>query len=385
MSLIALHVLVALASLVVSTQALSSHETTITQSLNTLHAQDAKIFYHGRWDFQQGTWWAGSGLKLHANNMQSLDLHLGAHTTSPVASLGVSVNYGPYITVNVSSGSNSIPLGNDADASVVRIVTEGWQNNRIQLESLTTNHDARLQTYVPSQVRLQIIGDSLSAVRIGLLSGQYLPQGVVQAWPFLTAESLKAELNVNAQPGAALKDIPAWGNVHGVSYEFFRTEDTGYYYTTDHNFTTPWDFAKDDPPPTHIMIHIGANDASQNVTSSDFEQTYLNFVSRLRTIYHTQPIFVFTPISLSTWGWPAADGSISYYYTDSYPKIVQERRTLGDKNVFLVNTTGWIRWEDVFPDNIHPTVSGHQRVAGFFEDWLKGWGLTPEVSWPTHA
>lgn len=36
-----------------------------------------------------------------------------------------------------------------------------------------------------------------------------------------------------------------------------QTEDTGYYYTTDHNFTTPWNFARDEPPPTHVIIHIG--------------------------------------------------------------------------------------------------------------------------------
>ena len=85
---------------------------------------------------------AGTGLKLHADNLQSLNLQLGQHTTSPLVSLGVSVNYGPYTTVNVSSGSNAIPLGNNASMSesVVRIVTEGWQNNRIELQSLTTNH-----------------------------------------------------------------------------------------------------------------------------------------------------------------------------------------------------------------------------------------------------
>ena len=78
---------------------------------------------------------AGTGLKLHAGNLQSLNLQLGQHTTSPSVSLGVSVNYGPYTTVNVSSGLNTIPLGNNASMSesVVRIVTEGWQNNRIEL------------------------------------------------------------------------------------------------------------------------------------------------------------------------------------------------------------------------------------------------------------
>lgn len=331
------------------------------------------IAYHGRWDASPGTWWAGSGVKLNVQNLESLELNLGPHTTAPLASVGVSVNYGPYTTVNVSQGANIIPLdgSNSRGNSVVRITTEGWQDNRMQLDSIVLNQGAQVRPYTPSKLVFQVIGDSLSA-------GQYLDQGVLQAWPVLTSENYKAELRVNAQPGAALKDIPAWGNVHGVSYEYFRTEDTGYYYTTDHNYTTPWDFSHDQPPPTHVVIHIGANDASQNVTATDFEQTYLSFVTRLRTLYPIQPILVFTP-----WGWPAADGSISYYYPGSYEKIVGERHAIGDKNVFLVNTTGWVSWEDVFPANTHPTEAGHAKIAGLFETWLKTWGLHPESSWAT--
>jgi hypothetical protein len=76
-----------------------------------------------------------------------LKLNLGSHTTSPLASVGVSVNYDPYVTVNVTEGSNDIPLANTPSQAtrsseqntVVRITTEGWQNNRMQLESITLN------------------------------------------------------------------------------------------------------------------------------------------------------------------------------------------------------------------------------------------------------
>lgn len=84
---------------------------------------------------------AGSGIKLNVENLQSLRLNLGPHTTSPLTSVGVSVNYGPYTTVNVTEGANEIPLGGVATHgnSVVRITTEGWQNNRMQLESIALN------------------------------------------------------------------------------------------------------------------------------------------------------------------------------------------------------------------------------------------------------
>ncbi|KAI0369516.1 SGNH hydrolase [Pilatotrama ljubarskyi] len=361
------------------------------------------IYYHGRWDASPGTWWAGSGFKLHIQDLRALTLKLGQYTTTPLASIGVSVDYQPFFTVNVSAGANAIPLTGSSGmkrssdvkkATVVRINVEGWQNNRVNLENIVLNKGARLLPYTPSKLAFQFIGDSLSA-------GQYLPQGVDQAWPFLTGEFFKAEHRVNAQPGAALSDIVSYGNVHGLSYQYFRTEDTGYFYTTDHNFTTPWRFARDRPAPTHIVIHIGANDASQNVTADAFvgvsplqwavglpesrdlkrkRQTYNTFLTRLRGLYPAQPIFIFTP-----WGWPSADGSISYYYEGQYERIVKERHLAGDPNMFLVNTTGWVSWEDVFPANQHPNVAGHQKIASLFGEWLVDWGLRPERQWATPA
>lgn len=345
----------------------------------TIRKDDPLIYFHGRWDSSPGTWWAGSGFKLHVQDLSSLTLNLGNHTTVPLTSIGVSVNYDAFTTVNVSAGSNVIPLSSsatkrgtsDKTTSVVRINVEQWQNNRMNLESIVLNSGAKLLSYTPSKLAFQFIGDSLSA-------GQYLPAGVDQAWPFLTGEFFKAEHVVVAQPGAALSNIVSYGNEHGMSYQFFRTEDDGYFYTTDHNYTTPWNFARDRPPATHVVIHIGANDASQNVTADAFFDVYMNFLSRLRTIYHTQPIFIFTP-----WGWPSADGSISYYYPGSYEEVVNARHELGDKNTFLVNTTGWVSWQDVYPDNQHPTVEGHIKIAGLFERWLENWGLHPESRWGT--
>ncbi|KAF5366783.1 hypothetical protein D9758_006457 [Tetrapyrgos nigripes] len=342
---------------------------------------DPLIYYHGRWDFTPGTWWAGTGFKLHVDDLKSLELNLGPHTTTPTVSLGVSVNYGEFVTVNVSEGQNIIPLDQSVvsssdnvetpKSSVVRLNVEGWQNNRIDLRNITVNSDAVLLPYRPSRLTFQFIGDSLSA-------GQFLPQGIDQEWTFLVGEQFKAEHVITAQPGATLTDMESFGNVHGVSFQFFRTEDTGYYYTTDHNFTTPWNFARDVPAATHVVIHIGANDASQGVTDADFVQVYSDFLQRLRTIYTHQPIFVFTP-----WGWPAADGTISYYYPGLHQQIVQMRHDIGDNHVFLVNTTGWVTFDDVFPDNVHPNVPGNQKIANLFSNWLEKWGLKPELEWAT--
>ncbi|KAJ6626030.1 SGNH hydrolase-type esterase domain-containing protein [Mycena sp. CBHHK59/15] len=286
---------------------------------------------------------AGSGFKLHVKNLK------------------------------ISAGTNTIPVPTDMDGAttVVRVNVEGWQDNRMNLESIVLNEGASLLPYTPARLAFQFIGDSLSA-------GQFLPMGVDQAWPFLVGEAFKAEHVVCAQPGAALTDIVSYGNEHGVSFQFFRTEDTGYFYTTDHNYTTPWDFARDVPAPTHVVIHIGANDASQNVTAAQFVDVNTNFIARLRTIYRHQPIFVFTP-----WGWPNPDGTFGEYYVGQYQTIVDLQHAQGDESVFLVNTTGWVSYADVFPENQHPNVVGHEHIAAKFQAWLENWGLKPETQWAT--
>ncbi|KAI3614797.1 gdsl-like lipase acylhydrolase domain protein [Moniliophthora roreri] len=334
--------------------------------------KDPCIYFHGRWDDTPRTWWAGSGLKLNTKNLKSLSLELGPHTSS-VPPLGVSIDYQDYFTVNVTQGITEIPLtsalkpGREKESTLVRLNVEGWQNNQIDLQSIILNSDARLLPYKPSKLTFQFIGDSLSAGVGPGTQGQFLPQGVNQAWPFLFGEHFKAETRINAQPGATLTDMVSYGNQHGVSFMYFRTEDTGYFWTVDHNYTTPWNFARDVPAPTHLVIHIGFVFTPFSV--------YTDFLTRIRGLYPRQPVFVFTP-----WGWPNANGSITYYYDGAYQRIVGARHSIGDKNVFLVNTTGWVGWDDVF-DNLHPNVPGMRHIADQFIDWLNKWGLKPEDKW----
>ncbi|KAK0237203.1 SGNH hydrolase-type esterase domain-containing protein [Armillaria nabsnona] len=351
----------------------------------TIANDDPRIYFHGRWDSSPGSWWPGTGFKLHVQNLTTLSLNLDTYTSSP-ASIGVSIDYQNFTSVDVYPGTNVIPLGNPSPSgSVVRINAWGWQNNQILLQNLVLNSDAILLPYQPANVNFLFIGDSLSA-------GQYLPMGVDQAWPFIVGERFKAEHTVIAQPGITLADVQSWYNTHGMSVQFFNTEDSNYATTPNHNYTTPWDFSRDKPTPTHIVIHIGANDVS-HVSASQFVQIYLAFIKRLRQYYPDQPIFVFTP-----WGWPQPDGSVDYYYVGSYQQIVSMRyrcsnRNLTppilihgsqDPNVHLVDTSGWVAYADIFPDNSHPNVAGHQKIAGEFTNWLvDNFNLSPASQWAT--
>ena len=100
------------------------------------------------------TFRAGSGFKLNVLDLTSLTLNLGNHTTTPNVSVGVSLNYGDFVAVNISAGSNVIPLDSVTKRgpgrnTVVRIDSFGWQNNRVNLESITLN-----SVWIPSSVKL---------------------------------------------------------------------------------------------------------------------------------------------------------------------------------------------------------------------------------------
>lgn len=136
---------------------------------------------------------------MNIRNLRSLSLNLGNHTTAPLVSVGVSIDHQPFMTVNISNGLNDIALppklqnsGSEEVSALVRINAEGWQDNRINLESIILNpvsvpflqlsirlitlsfQGADLLPYTPSKLAFQFIGDSLSAVRGFSLSAQGL-------------------------------------------------------------------------------------------------------------------------------------------------------------------------------------------------------------------
>lgn len=114
----------------------------------------------------------GTGLTLYVKDLSSLSLQLGLNTTQPTVAVGLSVNYGPFADLQLTNGTNSIPLTSNSTTSslhqshttVVRFAVEGWQNNNLYLEKIILNSGAKLLPYTPSHLTFQFIGDSLSAV-----------------------------------------------------------------------------------------------------------------------------------------------------------------------------------------------------------------------------
>lgn len=130
------------------------------------------------------------------------------------------------------------------------------------------------------------------------------------------------------------------------------------------------------------MIRYRANDNSNDVTLETFTDNLSSFVDRLRTQYSKQPIFVFSP-----WGWANSDGvsPFSVYYESAYSGVVNQkyvglshlvpletnldkRNAAGDKNVFLVNTTGWVGYDGVS----RYVLESQWYFVDVFYDWCIG-------------
>ncbi|KAK0472373.1 SGNH hydrolase [Armillaria novae-zelandiae] len=339
----------------------------------TIANNDPRIYFHGHWDSSPGSWWPGTGFKLLAQNLTTLSLNLEAFTSS-LASIGVSIDYQNFSSIDVYPGSNDIPLGHlSPDGSVIHINAWGWQNNQILLQNLVLNSDVILLPYKPTNVNFLFIGDSLSA-------GQYLPMDIDQAWPFIVRERFKAEHTVIAQPGITLADVQSWYNTHGMSVQFFDTEDSNYATTPNHNYMTPWNFSYDKPTPMHIVIHIGYTSPSSSASiSTTLTNQFLCLHPYVAAIFPSWPYH--SSIDNLQWGWPQPNGSVSYCYIRSYQQIVSMSQ---DLNVHLVDTSDWVEYANIFPDNSHPNVVGHQKIAGEFANWLaNNFSLSPASQWAT--
>ena len=174
-------------SLLIATLLLPAWTTTIPTghppTTVTIKNDNSFIYYHGRWDTSPGTWWyvaqfrhffrfwfrsfwlpfrASSGFKLNIQNLHSLTLNLGEHTTSPSAAVGVSIDGSDFTTVNVSTGVNTIPLPTKTQlisrsaSTLVRINVQGWQNNRINLESIVLNSVIYLCSFSPIELTINM-------------------------------------------------------------------------------------------------------------------------------------------------------------------------------------------------------------------------------------
>jgi len=192
--------------------------------------------------------------------------------------------------------------------------------------------DAGAHTFappVPSKI-IEFVGDSITV-------GQLSSKQALTAYGWLTGEKLKAGHTQIAVGGACLH--PAADGCLSMREGFLRTGLAS---------TAPaWDFGR--YRADAVVINLGTNDVGHSVTKDQFRASYVTLLQRAREKYPTAAIF--------------ALGTFRKRYVPETQAAVQTLTDGGDRDVFFVDTTGWIDEATDTVDNVHPNDQGHRKIA----------------------
>jgi lysophospholipase L1-like esterase len=182
---------------------------------------------------------------------------------------------------------------------------------------------------VPSKI-IEFVGDSITV-------GQLSSKQALTAYGWLTGEKLKAGHTQIAVGGACLH--PAADGCLSMREGFLRTGLA---------LTAPaWDFGR--YRADAVVINLGTNDVGHSVTKDQFRASYVTLLQRAREKYPTAAIF--------------ALGTFRKRYVPETQAAVKTLADGGDRNVFFVDTTGWIDEATDTVDNVHPNDQGHRKIA----------------------
>jgi lysophospholipase L1-like esterase len=192
--------------------------------------------------------------------------------------------------------------------------------------------DAGAQTFAPpiSARTVEFIGDSITV-------GQLSSKQALTAYGWLVGERLKAEHTQIAQGGACL--VATADGCVGLSVQFLKTgAEPG---------SPDWNFAR--YRADAVVINLGTNDSGHGVHTPEFQATYVTLLERVRQKYPNAAIF--------------AMQTFRKRFVTQTQNAVTARTTAGDRNVFFVNTEGWITESTDTVDNVHPNDQGQRKIA----------------------
>jgi ABC-type molybdate transport system substrate-binding protein len=105
-----------------------------------------------------------------------------------------------------------------------------------------------------------------------------------------------------------------------------------------------WDFSR--YTPTAVVVMLGAND--ENIVGQDlnrFQASYSKFLNRIRSDFPKAHLFVLSEPLGALYGPTQA--------------AVRKLTDAGDKNVYFVDSTGWVQYGKAFHDEVSYRVSNY--------------------------
>lgn len=370
-------------------------------SWTTYPPNATELSYKGRWDHQYISWWSAPGLKFgfQAHNVAiSFDNY-----TSEGVLLAYRIDGQDWMLTNVTANTTHLFVTPETTGynlttpqgavQTFELRVTNWAYG-VQIANVHVAGGACRLVKIPNYARtMELIGDSLSA-------GQYATLEGISSYSWGLMYGLgNVEFSITAYPGICLHDSRCYGNLHGQTFQWLKIPDTSgraLEIYGDGLDIPDWDF--DAQPAADItVINIGTNDnnTANNITSTEFYDSYIELINEVHTQWPDSQIIV-----LSLWSGFGAVGNtfqqgagfldeiqnvVKYFnngslnerggegfvhYFVSCASFRSVSAELTDTRCGLQNTTGILQHNDIGPQ-YHPTDVGHIKLASHLMQYVK--------------
>lgn len=314
--------------------------------------KDTNILYFGRWDFSDSTkfnaYWGGAYIRV---NFTGTTVKL---QTANKSNFYASIDGGPWVSYKDIGGIIDLTATPLSAGNHTLSIAQGKDYDYLfSFQGLILDAGATTSKPAASDYLIEYIGDSITA-------GYLDEQANVSDYAWICSEALGAEHTQIAYPGIALVSSPR----HGVAMDsqYFKLQPPNYMPRV------AWDFSR--YTPRAIVLNLGTNDSDYEDSDATFQAVYEYLLSGIRTKFPQAEIFVLRTF-LGIRSQPTA-------------AAVAARIAAGDKKIHYVNTEGWISQNtaDYLEDNLHPSESGHLKIAGLLQavlaPYVKGTKVIPD-------
>ncbi|RYD93092.1 MAG: hypothetical protein EOP54_19745, partial [Sphingobacteriales bacterium] len=315
----------------------------VTSEYGTL--KDNNIKYFGRWDFsnqsQFTSYWGGAYIKV---DFTGTTVKVKVANTSDFYA---KIDNGEWVSYKNNTGTINLTPTPLSNGTHTLSVAQGKDYDYLfKFEGLVL--DAKAQTKAPASLQhlVEYIGDSITA-------GYTNNQANVSDYAWLVSETLSAEHTQIAFPG--IKLTSGFPDV-GMDAQYLKMQS---------DQTKPsagdWNFAT--YTPKLVVINLGTND-NNGVPDADFQTAYVNLLTTIRGKFPDAEIFALRTFLGVKAG--ATQGAVI------------ARMITGDLKLHYIDTEGWLGAGD-YPDGIHPSETGHQKIADKLKPILEPYlnGTTP--------
>lgn len=304
--------------------------------------QDPSLRFVGRWDFSDKaipvSYWGGAYIKTEFYGT-TVKLSVG-HPTN----FFVKIDNSEWVSFkNVKDTVTLTPVALAAGWHKLTVAQGKDYDYIFQFKGLIFDQDAKTRPPQVSPVLVEYIGDSIT-------TGYTDSQANVSDYGWVASEILGTEHTQIAYPGINLASGYGKSKGNGMDIQYLKARSLKYPDAAE------WTFEKYSPDV--VTINLGTNDNNNKVPDSVFTQSYIKLITSIRSHFPKAKI-----IAMRTFLGIKQAATM---------EAVNQLNAHGDRNVFYLDTTGWITSKTSdYNDSAHPSDAGQVKAGKLLAEKLK--------------